>query len=161
VQVLEGGDVMARAKTGTGKTMAFLIPAIEALVRWELCCWLLHQQSFSVLMAPVSGPCALQLSGERPPPTLPRVPDQLPAAGFPAVPCRSPPAPGSGISVLVLSPTRELASQIHKEALALLTHHPFKALCVYGGTNINRWVVSWWVPAGRLVDGLWAAGGWH
>ena len=33
LQVLAGGDVMARAKTGTGKTMAFLIPAIEALVR--------------------------------------------------------------------------------------------------------------------------------
>ena len=32
-QVLAGGDVMARAKTGTGKTMAFLIPAIEGLVR--------------------------------------------------------------------------------------------------------------------------------
>jgi superfamily II DNA/RNA helicase len=31
--VLAGGDVMARAKTGTGKTMAFLIPAIEGLVR--------------------------------------------------------------------------------------------------------------------------------
>ena len=47
---------MARAKTGTGKTMAFLIPAIEALVR-----------------APRSA---------------------------------------AGISVLVLSPTRELASQV-------------------------------------------------
>lgn len=47
---------MARAKTGTGKTMAFLIPAIEGLVR-------------------------------------------------------SPPRAGN-ISVLVLSPTRELASQV-------------------------------------------------
>lgn len=102
--VLAGGDVMARAKTGTGKTMAFLIPAIEALVR-------------------------------------------------------SP--PGNGISVLIMSPTRELASQIHKEALALLTHHPFKALCVYGGTNINsernrlagRCDVLVATP-GRLIDHL-------
>lgn len=135
---------MARAKTGTGKTMAFLIPAVEAL-------------------------------------------------------CRAPPRSGSGISVLVLSPTRELASQvgvaarlaallaglawqrapwgraagmpaatchrlrqqrhlaavfhplqqpppprspytaqIAKEAEALLRFHPYKAQVVYGGTNINR-----------------------
>eukprot|EP00887_Chlorella_sp_A99_P001294 scaffold14.g1294.t1 len=31
--VLQGGDVMAKAKTGTGKTMAFLIPALESLCR--------------------------------------------------------------------------------------------------------------------------------
>ena len=109
---LGGGDVLARAKTGTGKTLAFLIPAIDALAK-----------------AP------------RPPP------------------------PGA-ISVLVLSPTRELASQIAVEANALLTYHRFKsqarsgrsnamqrsntvfehgvrhararpAQVVYGGTNIN------------------------
>lgn len=34
-QILAGGDVMARAKTGTGKTMGFLIPSVEALVRRE------------------------------------------------------------------------------------------------------------------------------
>lgn len=32
-QILTGADVMARAKTGTGKTMGFLIPSVEALVR--------------------------------------------------------------------------------------------------------------------------------
>lgn len=102
--VLDGGDVMARAKTGTGKTMAFLIPAIEAL-------------------------------------------------------CRNPPS--KGISVLILSPTRELASQIAKEAEALLTFHPFKAQVVYGGTNINsernrlqgRCDVLVATP-GRLIDHL-------
>ena len=31
--ILQGGDVMAKAKTGTGKTMAFLIPAVEGLVK--------------------------------------------------------------------------------------------------------------------------------
>jgi ATP-dependent RNA helicase MSS116 len=79
--VLEGQDVLAKAKTGTGKTIAFLLPAVEALHR-----------------------------------TPPR---------------------GAAISVLVLSPTRELASQIAKEAELLLTFHPFKSQVIYGGTNIN------------------------
>lgn len=80
--ILSGVDVMAKAKTGTGKTMGFLIPAVEHL-------------------------------------------------------CSSPPRPGR-ISVLIISPTRELASQIAKEAESLLTFHPFKSQVVYGGTNINR-----------------------
>ena len=39
----------------------------------------------------------------------------------------------------MLSPTRELASQIAKEADSLLAFHPFQSQVVYGGTNINRW----------------------
>lgn len=58
---LAGNDILAQAKTGTGKTVAFLLPAIAKLVR-----------------ARESG--------------------RAPAAG--------------SISVLVLSPTRELAMQI-------------------------------------------------
>lgn len=43
------------------------------------------------------------------------------------------PQPRAGvISVLVISPTRELATQISKEASAVLTHHPYKAQVVYG-----------------------------
>merc|ERR1719474_2140658 len=30
---LSGGDVMAKAKTGTGKTLAFLIPTVERIVK--------------------------------------------------------------------------------------------------------------------------------
>ncbi|KAN0064450.1 hypothetical protein ACQY0O_002073 [Thecaphora frezii] len=82
---LSGRDVLAQAKTGTGKTMAFLIPSIQRL-------------------------CAL--------PT---------------------PPPASSISVLVLSPTRELALQIEKEASTLLANlgGQIEVQHVVGGTNIQ------------------------
>lgn len=65
---LNGSDILAKAKTGTGKTLAFLIPALE----------LLH-----------------------------RIPQQK---------------RNGKISVLIISPTRELASQILDEAKQLLTY---------------------------------------
>lgn len=77
--------MLAQAKTGTGKTLAFLIPAIQ-----RLC-------------------------------SLPRPPQQ------------------TSISVLVLSPTRELALQIEKEALMLLKNLSgnIGVQHVVGGTNIT------------------------
>ncbi|GAA6051794.1 hypothetical protein JCM3770_004976 [Rhodotorula araucariae] len=80
---LTGVDVLAQARTGTGKTLAFLIPSIENLLRA---------------------------------PTQP---------------------PKGQISVLVLSPTRELAIQIEDSAKVLLSGTPFKAQHVVGGTNMN------------------------
>ncbi|GAA5982201.1 hypothetical protein JCM10908_004782 [Rhodotorula pacifica] len=80
---LTGEDVLAQARTGTGKTLAFLIPSIENLLR-----------------APTQ------------------------------------PAKGQ-ISVLVLSPTRELAIQIEESAKTLLSGTVFKAQHVVGGTNMN------------------------
>lgn len=74
---------LAQARTGTGKTLAFLIPSIENLLRA---------------------------------PTQP---------------------PKGQISVLVLSPTRELAIQIEDSAKTLLSGTPFKAQHVVGGTNMN------------------------
>ena len=80
--IMQGLDVLARAKTGSGKTVGFLLPAIERLARGK--------------------------------------------------------APRRGdVSCLVISPTRELASQIAEEAKSLLTYHNFKCQVVYGGTNIN------------------------
>jgi ATP-dependent RNA helicase MSS116 len=79
---MAGKDVLARAKTGSGKTLGFLLPAIESVVK----------------------------------------------AG----------THGKKVSILVLSPTRELAMQIHAEALELLTfHETIGAQVVYGGTNFN------------------------
>lgn len=77
-------DVLAQAKTGTGKTIAFLLPAIQTM---------LNKNRGS----------------------------------------------NSGISLLVISPTRELAMQIAKEASQLLQNLPqFKVSFAIGGTNKDR-----------------------
>ena len=83
--ILGGADVLARAKTGSGKTIAFLLPALEKLAAGKI------------------------------------------------------DAKGDRISVLILSPTRELATQILDETNALLRFHPgVGAQVVYGGTNVKR-----------------------
>ena len=75
-------DCLAQAKTGTGKTIAFLLPAIQSLMRRQ------H---------------------------------------------------ASGISLLVISPTRELAMQIAKEATLLLQRMKQYRVCfAIGGTNKDR-----------------------
>lgn len=87
---LEGKDVMAKAKTGTGKTLGFLTPVIDHLER--------------------HGPRSLP-GGNR-----------------------------KGISVVVLSPTRELAQQIANEAEMLVrtqTGRKLTVQTVVGGTNIK------------------------
>ena len=80
---LTGSDVLAKAKTGTGKTLAFLIPAIELAAR---------------------------------------VPPQQRAGK---------------ISVLIISPTRELAQQILDEAAQLTTYMNLKSEVIFGGTKIQ------------------------
>ena len=81
--IMAGKDVLARAKTGSGKTIAFLLPVLEKLKR-------------------------------------------------------TPPERRGGISALVLSPTRELATQIQEECKQLLTfRRDINAQVVFGGTNIR------------------------
>ncbi|KAG7447700.1 DEAD-domain-containing protein [Guyanagaster necrorhizus] len=75
---LTGQDLLVQARTGTGKTLAFLLPAIETLSKSKL---------------------------------------------------------RKGVSILVLSPTRELAIQIAREAETLAHPHGLKVFTVYGGTN--------------------------
>ncbi|KAL2233800.1 UNVERIFIED_CONTAM: DEAD-box ATP-dependent RNA helicase 31 [Sesamum indicum] len=84
--ILKGKDVLAKAKTGTGKTVAFLLPAIELIAK-----------------------------------SPPVVRDQ-----------KRPP-----ILVLVICPTRELASQAAAEANTLLKYHPSIGVqVVIGGTRL-------------------------
>ncbi|RHY16717.1 hypothetical protein DYB37_009425 [Aphanomyces astaci] len=83
--ILEGKDVLAKSKTGTGKTMAFLIPTIETLAHSHL-----HKKD------------------------------------------------KNNISALILSPSRELATQIEVEAKKLSTFHPIHIACVVGGVPMNK-----------------------
>ena len=80
--LLGGSDALVRARTGTGKTLAFLVPAISRVA----------------LAAP---------------------------------------RPHSGPSILVISPTRELASQIAVEAAKLCSFQSLRVVSLLGGTNIN------------------------
>ena len=75
---LEGRDVVATAQTGTGKTLAFLLPIYELLTR-----------------------------GERP----------------------------TGVSALILTPTRELALQVNETAVKLAASLPVRSSTVVGGMN--------------------------
>lgn len=78
------GDCLVQAKTGTGKTVAFLLPAIQTMIM------------------------------------------------------KNRPA-GSGISLLVISPTRELAMQIAKEAEGLLQRlRKYRVSIAIGGTNKDK-----------------------
>mmetsp|Transcript_599 Transcript_599/g.841 ORF Transcript_599/g.841 Transcript_599/m.841 type:complete len:682 (-) Transcript_599:127-2172(-) len=86
--VLAGRDVIGRSRTGTGKTLAFLIPALERVTAAAS-----NQRGSS----------------------------------------------NQNVSILVISPTRELATQIGDQAEKLLTYHP-KLSCqvMFGGTNMKR-----------------------
>ncbi|KAL3622228.1 hypothetical protein CASFOL_033639 [Castilleja foliolosa] len=85
--ILNGKDVLAKARTGTGKTVAFLLPAIELVVK-----------------------SSKIGRNEKCPP----------------------------ISVLVICPTRELASQAAAEANKLLKYHPSVGVqVVIGGTRLT------------------------
>ncbi|GFY90245.1 P-loop containing nucleoside triphosphate hydrolases superfamily protein [Actinidia rufa] len=86
--ILKGKDVLAKAKTGTGKTVAFLLPSIEVVVK-----------------SPSVG------HYQKLPPIL----------------------------VLVICPTRELASQAAVEGNTLLKYHPsISVQVVIGGTSLPQ-----------------------
>jgi ATP-dependent RNA helicase RhlB len=42
------------------------------------------------------------------------------------------------IRALILAPTRELATQIHQDALTLLKHTQFRAVAIYGGADYDK-----------------------
>jgi len=80
---LAGGDLIACAETGTGKTAAFLLPILDRLIRED------------------------------------------DGAGAGAGP--------TGTSVLILTPTRELAVQIEDDILGFAYHTGVSSIAVYGG----------------------------
>jgi len=102
--ILSGGDVMAAAQTGTGKTAGFVLPLLQ------------------------------QLGGK-----------SQPKAGR--------------ARALILTPTRELAAQVHESILTYGKHEQLSSTVVFGGVNINpqlrilrRGVDLLVATPGRLLD---------
>lgn len=81
--VLAGGDLMAAAQTGTGKTAGFTLPLLEKLSRSNV------------------------PEGKRP------------------------------VRALILTPTRELAAQVHDSVRTYGQHLPLRTMVVFGGVSIN------------------------
>jgi ATP-dependent RNA helicase RhlE len=80
--ILSGGDVMAAAQTGTGKTAGFVLPMLQQL-----------------------GRCTGVTPGK--------------------------------VRALILTPTRELAAQVHESILTYGKHEGLTSAVVFGGVNIN------------------------
>lgn len=99
-------DLLVKAKTGTGKTLGFLVPAIEARIQ------------------------AIRMAGQR----------ALAAAGVtndPAIERRAQRVfAQNSVGTLIISPTRELATQIANEAIRLSHwHDDFGVRLFTGGTS--------------------------
>lgn len=125
-------DLLVRAKTGTGKTLAFLIPALEGRLR-ALSSFLTEYQAAN----PDSTAAQTKKALER----------------F---------ATGS-VGALIISPTRELATQIAQEASALTSHlSNFGVRLLVGGEPRGKQLRDWTRPGasndivvatpGRMVD---------
>lgn len=110
--VMSGRDLIGIAKTGSGKTISFLLPVLRQII------------------------------------------DQPPLK------------PGDGPIGLILTPTRELALQIHKEASVFAKKLGFNTCCCYGGSSIETQIAELKKGAeliigtpGRVIDLLAANSG--
>ena len=152
---LAGQDVAGQAQTGTGKTAAFLVVALQRLLEQDHA--LEHARQPALAAEPVARVTA---EGSGIDPTA------EPAAALNAEPATdSPPKPRSSQRrqprILILAPTRELAVQIHKDAMLLASHTDFRLGLVYGGTGYQaqRDLIAAGVDIligtpGRLIDYL-------
>lgn len=106
-------DLLVKAKTGTGKTVAFLVPAIEARLR-----------QLERLTAGKKGKRERELAAR------------------------------DNAGTLVISPTRELASQIAKEAEKLCSGFPdMKVHMLVGGENKRQQMRNWMRNTRDIVVG--------
>ncbi|CAE6444470.1 unnamed protein product, partial [Rhizoctonia solani] len=114
-------DLMVRAKTGTGKTLAFLVPAIEARVA-------------AIERAKKQ---ALEKAGL----TRDRMYENQAVRAFTR----------TDAGTLIISPTRELATQIANEALKLTHHHDGFEVRLFVGGNSKREQMRGWMRGRRDI----------
>ncbi|KAF8551749.1 DEAD-domain-containing protein [Imleria badia] len=115
-------DILVRAKTGTGKTIAYIIPAIESRLNYVE-----HHAKLAVINTGLES--SPHIAG---------------SAGLAyRRRCAGP---------LVLAPTRELAIQIASDAHKLTTHQKgFEVQLVVGGTGKARQIKDWMDSSRDLV----------
>ncbi len=113
---LRGKDVAGQAQTGTGKTAAFLLAAFQHLLNENDGIDLEEQTD-----ADIDAYFDTGLDAEKP----------MPKAVAKHLTIKYPRA-------IILAPTRELAIQIHKDALQLGKHLNLKLALIYGGTDYQK-----------------------
>ncbi len=112
---LRGKDIAGQAQTGTGKTAAFLLATFQYLINDG------EDQDVEDL-----DPWEIE-----PEPSLENVINAPPAKAGNDKAIKNPRA-------IILAPTRELAIQIHKDALVLGKHLDLKFALIYGGTDYQK-----------------------
>ncbi|KAJ9476508.1 ATP-dependent RNA helicase, mitochondrial [Pseudozyma hubeiensis] len=123
----QGRDMLVKAKTGTGKTIAFLVPALEARLR----------SIEDVRNGKFSKPWLEMLQRHRP---------ELDVSSLKKKELEEivKQFVNNTVGTLVLSPTRELATQIADEAKKLLQHQPeLKVQLLVGGASRNFQINDW------------------
>ncbi|MBK5931879.1 RNA helicase [Halochromatium salexigens] len=127
--ILGGGDVMAAAQTGTGKTAGFTLPLLQRLSTQT------SRRSAERSAGQASGQAGRQPGGRA-------------SAG-----ARRP------IRALVLTPTRELAAQVQESIQTYGQYLPLRSAVIFGGVKINpqieqlrRGVDILVATPGRLLD---------
>lgn len=110
-------DLLVRAKTGTGKTLAFLVPAIEARLK--------------TLRA--AGDAAVAASGLKGDLQAEQRIREKAEWNFAR----------THLGTMVISPTRELATQIANAALKLSKHHGFNVQLFVGGESKGMQLRDW------------------
>ncbi|PWO01165.1 DEAD-domain-containing protein, partial [Tilletiopsis washingtonensis] len=123
----KGRDMLVKARTGTGKTIAFLTPAVEARVA----------AIYNVERGRFSPAWQRVLDRHRPDldfAALDKHGRQEVARQYTS----------NTVGTLILSPTRELASQIAAEATKLTSHHKgFGVHLLVGGESRSRQLSEW------------------
>ncbi|KAH8101921.1 P-loop containing nucleoside triphosphate hydrolase protein [Cristinia sonorae] len=112
-------DLLVKARTGTGKTIAFLVPAIEAR--------LAEIQRYGKVMKRETGmDRKFEIRAQR---TYGR----------------------ENAGVVIISPTRELATQIAVEATKLVKHHPELRVHLFVGGESKRQQMRHWMESTRDI----------
>ncbi len=122
---LRGKDIAGQAQTGTGKTAAFLLATFQCLLNddWQEPVDDLDEDDGIVGW----GQLAQMTDGE-----LSVAPIDVDISVAPDTPKSKHPR------AIIIAPTRELAIQIHKDALQLGKYLDFKFALVYGGTDYQK-----------------------